>query len=72
MGIIACCAAYFPICEPNEPTNRSGWFPAAIKASKAPPSGSSITSTFMPELACWNFSASLRMVSIMAPFTTEI
>src|SRR5512146_2936450 len=50
----------------------SGWLPAAIKASNAPPSGSSSTVTFLPGLAWLYLSASLRMVSIIAPRTTAI
>src|SRR5512141_2222489 len=48
----------------------SGWLPAAIKASNAPPSGSSSTVMILPGLACIYLSASLRMVSIIAPRTT--
>src|SRR5512146_2639751 len=50
----------------------SGWLPAAIKASNAPPSGSSSTVTFLPGLAALYLSASLRMVSIIAPRTTAM
>src|SRR5512146_831055 len=50
----------------------SGWLPAAIKASNAPPSGSSSTVTFLPGLAALYLSASVRMVSIMAPCTTAM
>src|SRR5512142_635783 len=50
----------------------SGWLPAAISASNAPPSGSSSTVTFFPGLAALYLSASLRMVSIIAPRTTAI